>query len=203
MWSDTYRQNLDSLLQDHNATPAQITAARGRLIVALNRDFNEANDIQTTSRLRNEIRNEMSIHQNQLNARLQNTKQNSRFLGTQVIGEVGLKRRKIANSVRQFRMSERPGEYVANGARVVGNTLSTAFSVAKAPIIATMRLASIAVPVLTSIAVQPLQVPAYLFTKLINPDAKYNGRIITDMGREVGNLVSNGLNLGTEVIRRI
>jgi hypothetical protein len=56
---------------------------------------------------------------------------------------------------------------------------------------------------LTTIAVQPLQVPAYLFTKLINPYAKYNGQVITNMGRQVGNLVSDGLNMSNEAIRRI
>ncbi len=202
MMSDQDRQVLYNLLQSENATPAQITAARGRLIVSLNRDLRDTNDVQTINRLRNEIRNEMALHQNQLNSRLQETKTNHNF-GTQMINEIHLKNRKVANNIRQFNMSEIPSEYIVNGTRIVGNTMSTAFSIAKTPIVATLRLASLAAPVLTSIAVQPLQIPAYLFSKLVNPNSKYNGQIITNMGKELGYLISDGLELSSEIVRRI
>jgi hypothetical protein len=203
MISDTYRNELNALLSNPDARPAQITAARGRYIVALNRDIRNTNDPQTINKLKNEARIQMENHQMQLNNRINQAKHSNGFASTQIVSEVALKNRKIANSARQFASSSSASEYAINGARVVGNTVSAAFSVAKAPLMATIRLASLAAPVLTTIAVQPLQIPAYLFTKLINPDAKYNGMIITNMGRQVGILVSNGLNMSNEVIRRI
>lgn len=121
----------------------------------------------------------------------------------QIADEINLKDRRLVNSARQFAQSENVSEYMVNGARVIGNTISTAFSVAKTPLMATVRLASLATPVLTTIAVQPLHIPTYLFTKLINPDARYNGQIVTRMGREIGNVISSGLNVSNEVIRRI
>lgn len=203
MISDTYRNELNQLLSDPNARPAQITAARGRYIMALNRDIRNTTDQQTLNQLRNESRSQMTAHQMQLNNRINQERRSNGFIGTQIANEIVLKNRRIANSARQFASSSSASEYVANCARVVGNTVSAAFSVAKAPLMATIRLASLAAPVLTTIAVQPLQIPGYLFTKLINPNAKYNGQVITNMGREVGNLVANGLNMSNDLIRRI
>lgn len=203
MISDTYRNNLNMLLSSPTTTQAQVTAARGRYIVALNRDIRNSNYLQDKSRLRNEYRNQMIAHQQQLNTRLRQTRRENNFVGVQIADEVNLKSRRLVNSARQFAQSENVSEYMVNGARVAGNTISTAFSVAKAPLMATVRLASLAAPVLTTIAVQPLHIPAYLFTKLINPDARYNGQIVTRMGREIGNVISGGLNVSNEVIRRI
>jgi hypothetical protein len=203
MISDTYRNELNALLSNSDARPSQITAARGRYIMALNKDIKNTNDPQTINNLKIEAKKQMRAHQMQLDSRINQARHSNGFVSTQIASEIVLKNRKIVNSARQFASSSSASEYATNGARVVGNTVSAAFSVAKAPLMATIRLASLAVPVLTTIAVQPLQVPAYLFTKLINPYAKYNGQVITNMGRQVGNLVSDGLNMSNEAIRRI
>ena len=203
MTSQDYRNSLNTLLNNDNSLPNQITVARGRLIVALNREYAAATDPAIKNDLQNEIKNEMIIHHQQLNDRLMSTKQNNQNLGLQVANEIGLKARKIANSIHQLQMSETPGEYLANSAKIVGNTLSTAFSVVKAPIVISLNLVGMAAPIVGTIAVQPLQIPAYLFSKIINPDGQYNGQVITNMGRELGNIVSNGINLSADAIRRV
>ena len=200
MISDTYRNELNQLLSNPDARPAQITAARGRYIIALNRDIRNTNDLQTVNYLRNESRMQMTAHHQQLNNRLNHERHSNGLIVTQIANEIVLKNRRIANSARQFAYSNSASEYVANGARVVGNTVSAAISVAKIPLMATVRIASLAAPVLPTIAVQPLQIPAYVFTKVINPDAKYNGQVITNMGREIGNLVLKNEDYGIIIL---
>lgn len=200
---DIYRQELNNLLASGEARPEQITAARGRLIAALNRDISNSNDENIIDILRHEAAHEMALYQNQLNNRLHITKRTDDGVVSQIANEVSIKSRKVSNSTRQFFNSNSVGEYVTNGTRVVGNALSTAYSVAKAPLLATLRLSSLAVPLLTTILVQPLQIPAYLFSKIINPDSKYNGQIVTSCGRGIGNLIASGLNLSADIVRRI
>ena len=142
---------------------------------------------------------QMSAYQIQLNNRINQVRNSNGYLGAQIMNEASLKSRRVANSIRQFAHSESGSEYLTNGVRVFGNTASAIFSVAKTPIMVTLRLAGLAVPVLTTIIV----ISWYLFSKLINPDSKYNGQLITNMGKEVGNFVTNGLNASNDFIRRM
>lgn len=67
MISDTYKNNLNKLLSSHTTTQSQVTATRVRYIVTLNIDIRNSNYLQDKSRLRNEYRNQMIVHQQQLN----------------------------------------------------------------------------------------------------------------------------------------
>lgn len=203
MESDIYRRGLDSLLNVKNTPIEQIIAARGRLIVALNRDLRRASDQTIKDNLQMQIRNEIFLHKSALDYRISIGKHNNQSFGAQVTSEVRFKAQRLMDSIREFRMSDNSAERVANGAKIVGDTVSTAFSVAKVPVVATLSLTGRLTPILGSIVVQPLQIPGFLFSKLINPDGRYNTQTVTGIGRGIGNIIAGGLNLTADAIRRI
>ena len=130
-------------------------------------------------------------------------KHNNQSFGAQVTSEVRFKAQRLMDSIREFRMSDNSVERVANGAKIVGDTVSTAFSVAKVPVVAALSLTGRLTPILGSIVVQPLQIPGFLFSKLINPDGRYNTQTVTGIGRGIGNIIAGGLDLTADAIRRI
>ncbi len=202
MESDTYRNDLVLLMNNH-APLEQIIAARGRLIVALNRDLNGTTDQVIKNNLRIQIKNEIFLHKSTLDDRISRGKRDNQSFNAQIASEVRFKAQRLMDSIREFGISDNSGQRVANGAKIVGDTISTVFSVAKVPVVAALSLTGRLTPIVGTIVVQPLQIPGFLFSKLINPDGRYNTHVITGVGRGIGNVLASGLNLTADAIRRI
>lgn len=199
--SEVYYRELQSVLS--LGDPVAITHMRGRYIRALTNDIKITDDEQLKNSLIEELSMQRILHQQQLNTRLAVAKNSSNNVLLQLTNEFAIKIRKIANNIRQVASSKNGFEGVQNSFRLIGNITSTVFTVAKLPIVASLRLTSTALPVVASIAVQPIQIPVYLFSKIINPDAPYNGHNVTEFGHEFGRIVGNVLNATADIVRRI
>ena len=199
--SEVYYRELQSVLL--SGDPVAITHTRGRYIRALTNDIKITDNEQLKNNLIEELSMQRHLHQQQLNTRLATAKSSPNNTLSQVTNEFAIKINKIANNISQVASSRNGFEGVQNSFRLIGNITSTVFTVAKLPIVASLRLTGVVLPVVASIAVQPIQIPAYLFSKIINPDAPYNGHNITEFGHEFGRIIGNGLNVTADIVRRI
>jgi len=194
---------LNYLENDYYVNQRQITYTRGRLIRQLNFDIKNTNDQNLIQQLNRRLEFELNVHQQQLNSRLDNIRNNSQNIVSQVTQEVGLKANKVATNIRTIANASNNSVKVANGAAVMGNLMSTTFSVAKLPIIATLRLTSLALPMIGTLMVQPLHLLGMPFSMLIVPDHKYNGSNINNFGRHIGETLATVCNVAEQGIRRI
>lgn len=181
----------------------QITYTRGRLIRQLKRDIKNTDDQNLIQQCNRRLEYELNIHQQQLNSRLYNLRNNRQDIVSQVTQEIGLKTNKVATNIRIISNTNNNSIKAANGAAVIGNLMSTTFSAAKLPIIATLRLASLALPTVGTLMVQPLHLLGMPFSMLIVPDHKYNGSNINNFGRHVGEALAAVCNVAEQGIRRI
>lgn len=181
----------------------QITYTRGRLIRQLKRDIKNTDDQNLIQQCNRRLEYEINIHQQQLNSRLYNLRNNRQDIVSQVTQEIGLKTNKVATNIRIISNANNNSIKAANGAAVIGNLMSTTFSAAKLPIIATLRLASLALPTVGTLMVQPLHLLGMPFSMLIVPDHKYNGSNINNFGRHVGEALAAVCNVAEQGIRRI
>ncbi len=201
------RQNLEAelnqYLQDPTNNRSLITATRGRLLRALYDEYS----LEPSSTRRDAIKAQIDIvtneHKQQINNRLAETKRANNSMFSQIPQELGLKFQKLSTNIRNIRSSKTAGEAVRNSLMAAGNVASMGISIAKAPIIAALNLGSAVAPAVGRIIVQPLQIPAFMFSKLLNPDGYYNGQQITRMGELIGREVANILNATRNGIRRI
>jgi len=194
---------LNYLENDYYANQRQITYTRGRLIRQLNRDIKNTNDQNLIQQLSRRLEFELNVHQQQLNSRLDNLRNNRQNIVSQVTQEIGLKANKVATNIRTISNASNNSVKATNGAAVIGNLMSTTFSVAKLPIIATLRLTSLALPMVGTLMVQPLHLLGMPFSMLIVPDHKYNGSNINNFGRHLGEVLATVCNVAEQGIRRI
>ena len=197
------QQQISNLENSPSVNQQRITLLRGKLIRQLRMDIKNASDVNTVNQIKTVLNQVLQDHQEQLNTRLRDVKQNSNSSLSQLPKEFGLKIKKTVNSIRQLKQSRTKLELLANSAKLSGNILSTTGTVAKAPVIATLNIISKTVPTIGKIMVQPLQVPVYLFSKFINPDAPYNSRMITNIGNGLGKILASTLNFTQNNIRKI
>lgn len=194
---------LNYLENDPYTNQRQITYTRGRLIRQLNHDIKNNTDQNLIQQLSSRLQVELNAHQQQLNSRLDYLKNNRNNILAQVTQEVEVKANKVATNTKIIANSNNNSVKAANGAAVIGNVVSTAFSVAKLPIIATLRLTSLALPTVCTLMVQPLHLVGMPFSMLIVPDHKYNGSNINNFGRHIGEALANVCNVAEQGIRRI
>ena len=194
---------LNYLENDPYTNQKQITYTRGRLIRQLNYDIKNSTDQNLIQQLSSRLQVELNTHQQQLNSRLSYLRNNRNNILSQVTQEVGLKANKVATNIRTIASANNNSVKAANGAAVIGNVVSTTFSVAKLPIIATLRLTSLALPMVGTLMVQPLHLLGVPFSMLIVPDHKYNGSNINNFGRHIGEALANVCNVAEQGIRRI
>ena len=195
------RAMLENELNGYLANPRgherQIIATRGRLIRALRNEYKLEPDLTVKTAIRTEINRQIQLHANYLNNRLSRVKK-SKSLLSQIPNEIGLKHRKVVNNVRAVKNANTASEKIENGARAVGNAISVVGSAAKVPLLAGATIIAKAGSTIGKIIMLPIHVPAFLFSKIINPDSKYNGKTITNtgasLGRGLGSLVKKAGN---------
>lgn len=175
---------------------SKIIATRGRLLRILEELYDIEKDVNTKNSIQDEIKYLREQHVNQLNNEISENKKNGNGI-IQIPKELGLKFKKLANSINNLKNSKDVQEGLENTAKVFGNTISLAGTTLKIPIVAAITLGSKIAPIVGKIIVQPLKIPGYLYSKIINPDAKYNGSTINKMGTFIGEKVGqilDGLN---------
>ena len=89
------------------------------------------------------------------------------YVVNQISNELGLKFRKLATNMRLGREGQTMTETAENMIYALGNTASIASTALKAPVMATLRLSSLGIQYAAQLAVQPLHIPVYLFSKII------------------------------------
>ena len=92
---------------------------------------------------------------------------------------------------------------IKNATNTVGNTLSLGATALKAPIMVVLRLSSYGIQYAARLAVQPLHIPVYLFSKIINPEGSYQGKMINNMGKILGDELSLLLRQTEKGVRKI
>lgn len=182
---------LANYLTNPNENEREITITRGRILRAYVREYNLENDPAIKARIQVLLRQEANNHKNQVNTRIRKVKANKDIsVVNQISNELGLKFRKLATNIRLAREGQTMTETAENMMYALGNTASIAGTALKAPVMATLRLSSLGIECAARLAVQPLHVPVYLFSKIINPDGHYQGKIINGMGNFLGTELS-------------
>ena len=198
------QSQLKNYLNDPIINEKEITITRGRILRAYVKEYNLETDLGVKARIQTLIRQEADLHKSQVNERIKKVKADKNIsVVNQISNELVLKFRRLATNARSVVESRSNGELIKNAANTVGNTLSLGATALKAPIMAVLRLSSYGIQYATRLAVQPLHIPAYLFSKIINPEGSYQGKMINDMGKILGDELSLLLRQTEKGVRKI
>lgn len=198
------QSQLKNYLNDPIINEKEITITRGRILRAYVKEYNLETDLGVKARIQTLIRQEADLHKNQVNERIKKVKADKNIsVVNQISNELVLKFRRLATNARSVVESRSNGELIKNATNTVGNTLSLGATALKAPIMAVLRLSSYGIQYATRLAVQPLHIPAYLFSKIINPEGSYQGKMINDMGKILGDELSLLLRQTEKGVRKI
>ena len=185
------QSQLKNYLNDPIINEKEITITRGRILRAYVKEYNLETDLGVKARIQTLIRQEADLHKSQVNERIKKVKADKNISDVNKLSnELALKFSRPATNARSVVESRSNGELIKNATNTVGNTLSLGATALKAPIMAVLRLSSYGIQYATRLAVQPLHIPAYLFSKIINPEGSYQGNMINDMGKILGDELS-------------
>lgn len=198
------QSQLKNYLNDPIINEKEITITRGRILRAYVKEYNLETDLGVKARIQTLIRQEADLHKNQVNERIKKVKADKNIsVVNQISNELALKFRRLATNARSVVESRSNGELIKNATNTVGNTLSLGATALKAPIMVVLRLSSYGIQYATRLAVQPLHIPAYLFSKIINPEGSYQGKMINNMGKILGDELSLLLRQTEKGVRKI
>lgn len=198
------QSQLKNYLNDPIINEKEIIITRGRILRAYVKEYNLETDLGVKARIQTLIRQEADLHKSQVNERIKKVKADKNIsVVNQISNELVLKFRRLATNARSVVESRSNGELIKNATNTVGNTLSLGATALKAPIMAVLRLSSYGIQYVTRLAVQPLHIPAYLFSKIINPEGSYQGKMINDMGKILGDELSLLLRQTEKGVRKI
>lgn len=198
------QSQLKNYLNDPITNEKEITITRGRILRAYVKEYNLETDLGVKARIQTLIRQEADLHKNQVNERIRKVKADKNIsVVNQISNELALKFRRLATNARSVVESRSNGELIKNATNTVGNTLSLGVTALKAPIMAVLRLSSYGIQYAARLAVQPLHIPGYLFSKIINPEGSYQGKMINDMGKFLGDELSLLLRQTEKGVRKI
>lgn len=197
------QNNLNYYLSNPTNFQKEIIASRGRLIKLLYQEHALETNVQNKIAIQNEIYNQSRVHKLLLNNRISNTKVSNNNFANQITSEVALKFRKATVDFRAMKNADNFTDGLKSGVKGVGSVISAVGSATKVPIVTTLKLLEKLSPVVCKLLVQPLQIPGYLFSMIINPEHKYNGEMINNMGKVIGEGISEILKVTETGIKRI
>lgn len=198
------QSQLKNYLNDPIINEKEITITRGRILRAYVKEYNLETDLGVKARIQTLIRQEADLHKSQVNERIKKVKADKNIsVVNQISNELVLKFRRLATNARSVVESRSSGELVKNATNTVGNTLSLGATALKLPIMAVLRLSSYGIQYAAHLAVQPLHIPVYLFSKIINPEGSYQGKMINNMGKILGDELSLLLRQTEKGVRKI
>lgn len=198
------QSQLKNYLNDPIINEKEITITRGRILRAYVKEYNLETDLGVKARIQTLIRQEADLHKSQVNERIKKVKADKNIsVVNQISNELVLKFRRLATNARSVVESRSNGELIKNATNTVGNTLSLGATALKAPIMVVLRLSSYGIQYAARLAVQPLHIPVYLFSKIINPEGSYQGKMINDMGKFLGDELSLLLRQTEKGVRKI
>lgn len=198
------QSQLKNYLNDPITNEKEITITRGRILRAYVKEYNLETDLGVKARIQTLIRQEADLHKSQVNERIKKVKADKNIsVVNQISNELALKFRRLATNARSVVESRTNGELIKNATNTVGNTLSLGATALKAPIMVVLRLSSYGIQYAARLAVQPLHIPVYLFSKIINPEGSYQGKMINDMGKILGDELSLLLRQTEKGVRKI
>ena len=198
------QSQLKNYLNDPFINEKEITITRGRILRAYVKEYNLETDLGVKARIQTLIRQEADLHKSQVNERIKKVKADKNIsVVNQISNELVLKFRRLATNARSVVESRSNGELIKNATNTVGNTLSLGATALKAPIMVVLRLSSYGIQYAARLAVQPLHIPVYLFSKIINPEGSYQGKMINDMGKFLGDELSLLLRQTEKGVRKI
>lgn len=198
------QSQLKNYLNDPIINEKEITITRGRILRAYVKEYNLETDLSVKARIQTLIRQEADLHKSQVNERIKKVKADKNIsVVNQISNELALKFRRLATNARSVVESRSNGELIKNATNTVGNTLSLGATALKAPIMVVLRLSSYGIQYAARLAVQPLHIPVYLFSKIINPEGSYQGKMINNMGKILGDELSLLLRQTEKGVRKI
>ena len=198
------QSQLKNYLNDPIINEKEITITRGRILRGYVKEYNLETDLGVKARIQTLIRQEVDLHKSQVNERIKKVKADKNIsVVNQISNELALKFRRLATNARSVVESRSNGELIKNATNTVGNTLSLGATALKAPIMVVLRLSSYGIQYAARLAVQPLHIPVYLFSKIINPEGSYQGKMINNMGKILGDELSLLLRQTEKGVRKI
>lgn len=194
---------LNMYLSYQNGYEKEITATRGRLLRIMYKEYALETDVTLKASIKNSINREKQNHITQLNNRISLNKKNSNGLMHQIPKELAFKYRKLATNLKSIKLEQGLQNKAVAAGKVGINAASLTASALKVPIVTTMKFTSKVLPTIGKIAIQPLQIPTMLFSKLINPDKKYTGYTVTHLGEQLGIIMKDCMNKTADAVRKL
>lgn len=194
--------DLNSYLVDAKKYQKEITVTRGRLLRLLYKEYKLETDVGLKNTIKNEIRTQLGLHKVQLSNRIKNQNVKESMF-KQIPRELGLKFKKVVANIKNIKYGSTGQEKVGSGLKVLGNALSMGGTVLKVPVVGALKLGGAISSTVGKIMLCPLHIPTFFFSKIINPDKKYTGQAINNMGNGLGKQISNILKLTEQGIRKL
>ena len=191
---------LNSLLLHPVPNAKKITYTRGKLIKYMQQEIDLTQNYQMKRQKKQLLNFEINKHKQQLNTRI---KINKGSIKSKISSEIGLKIKKTINSYKQIPLSNNKKEFVGNITKSFGSTLSTVGSVAKIPTIGVTKILRSGAKLTAKILISPLHIYAYLFSKLINPNTPYKGKMVGNMSNGLEKVLKKTMEKQEQIIRRI
>lgn len=169
--------------------PVKVTHARGQLLRALKKEYKRSPEGSATKNAAlAELRVQSTHHAAQLTERKDKNKTSPNH---SISREIGLKLKK-ANAIRnELVYSQNKKAAAVNVVRLVGQTVTTALSTLKYPVVALGWVADKSLPYIGAGVGKGMQLTSEWLHKKINPSSPYNGQHIADMGLELGKAVGS------------
>ena len=177
-----------------------ITYTRGLLLKYMQQEIDLTQDPAIRQGKKQLLNFEMNKHKQQLSDRI---RINKRSKTNKISSEIGMKIQKTITSYKQIALSDNKTELAENIVKSVGNTLSTVGSVAKIPAIGITKILKTGAKLTAKVITSPLHIEAYLFSKLINPEAPYKGMVVNKMSDGLENLIKISMEKQEQIIRSL
>ena len=197
------KKKLQDLLDAEEVDEAKVTAMREKYLRVLKNTRETTNDKHLRTMLTTMYHEEILKHQKQLNKRLKEAKKSKESILKQVPEEMRIKLRKAENEIRyvlETRSLSDKGEAVKDAA---GDVISAAATVIKIPAFAVIRISKRVIHGVGKIVLLPLRIPGYLWSKFVEPDGKYEGAIVTKMGKGLAKVTDEILTDLENGVRRV
>ena len=197
------REKLRTLLEAEEVNEAKVTATRGRLLREIKSEMDSTRDREVKALLRRMYRSEILEHQKQLDKRLSAAKRSKGSILQQVPAEMEMKLRKAENEIRYVREASIFDDKKDGVKNATGDVISAAGTIIKIPVFGAVRIVKRVIPKVGKIVLFPLRLPGYLWSKFVEPDEKYEGSIVTSMGKKLAKVTDEMLTNLENTIRRI
>lgn len=192
--------SLNQELRNMPVNESRVTYLRGRMIRFMRQEIDLIQDPVLKVQKEQTLYSELNKHKSQLTTRIDLNKKSP---NNKITTELGLKIKRTIASYKQVPLSSGAGDIATNIAIGAGETLSTLGTVVKIPLVASARVLKVGARLTARIVTLPLHIVPFIFSKIVNPDAPYNGMLVGKVSEGLEEILKASMDKTEEVVRRI